>query len=99
MPAILDEIVNFATDLVRVARDRRLSRRLLTRDHDRAVKSSDLWFWTRAWQLAEDEAAADVKAGRYADFAGADQLVRALDHPSDDAVLAALRQPPPRSAP
>lgn len=99
MFAFVSEIFNLATDAVRCARDRRLSRRLLTRDHVHAVKSTDLWFWKKSWQQAEDDAKADLKAGRYADYGSASELAAALGRSTDDAVLAALRQAPPRSAP
>ena len=46
----------------------------------RAIEDPEqAWFWSRGWQLSEDEADADIAAGRVAAFDTAEDFLSDLD--------------------
>ena len=44
-----------------------------------AIERSQAYFFTQRWQAGEQEADADVRAGRYVDFANMDAFLESLD--------------------
>lgn len=67
----------------------------------REIRPQDKWFYTRRWQRAERDADADMRAGRYEDFADMDEVIDVLkqNDPTStaqlnpvDRVAAALRR-------
>jgi AbrB family looped-hinge helix DNA binding protein len=43
-----------------------------------AIDRSQVYFWTKRWQLAEREVEDDLQAGRYQDFNSMDDLIQSL---------------------
>jgi AbrB family looped-hinge helix DNA binding protein len=44
----------------------------------RLVDKSQSYFWTKKWQEGEQEADADIKAGRVKEFSSAEELIKDL---------------------
>lgn len=45
----------------------------------KVIDSTQTWFWTRAWQAGEREAAADRDAGRSRVFESSEDFLASLD--------------------
>ena len=45
------------------------------------VARSQAWFWQQEWQRREQEASADIAAGRVTEFGTGEELLRALEEP------------------
>ncbi len=46
-----------------------------------ATAEDQAWFWTKEWQAGEQEAEADLAAGRYQSFDTMDELIEDLEWP------------------
>ena len=49
------------------------------------IDRSQVWYWSEAWQQAEQEAEADIAAGRTRSFETVDELIANLHQAVDDA--------------
>jgi AbrB family looped-hinge helix DNA binding protein len=48
------------------------------------IDRSQVWYWSEAWQQAEQEAEADIAAGRTRSFETVDELIASLHQAVDD---------------
>ncbi len=59
-----------------------------------AVPATQAWFWTPEWQQKEQEAEADVAAGRVLEFADVDRFLSHLGEPDASASRPTGKQAP-----